>query len=137
MFFWISLNFSYFFEISWNFSHNLFKTLQVFQNISSKIFTVKISLNIVWKCYQCIKNILKISYKFFRNFPTLHKISSKRFEYFINFFHLNFSKIFRIFPNNPAEIFKASFQVMLAKLLYKYFNRLKISKNIWEFIQYF
>ncbi len=31
--FWISLNFSCFIEISWNFPHNLFKIPQIFQNI--------------------------------------------------------------------------------------------------------
>ncbi len=57
------------------------------------------------------KNVLRISYKFFSNFQTVHKISSKRLEYLINFFNINFSKIFRTFPDNPTEIFKAPFKL--------------------------
>ncbi len=57
------------------------------------------------------KNVLRISYKFFRNFWTVLKISSKRLEYLINFFCISFSKIFWTFPNNPAEIFKTSFKL--------------------------
>ncbi len=81
-----------------------------------KIFTLKICLNIAWKCYECTKNVLKISYKFFKNFRTVHKILSKRLEYLINFYCLSFSKIFRTFPKNLAEIFKASFELYSLKL---------------------
>ncbi len=95
------LNFFKFFLFLWNFL-NFFP--QFIQNSSSfpkyflKIFTLKICSNIVWKCYECTKNVLRISYKFFRNFRTVHKISSKCLEQLIFFvsvflkFSENFSK---------------------------------------------
>ncbi len=113
---------------------------QLIQNSSSfpeyffKIFTLKICLNIVWKCYKYAKNVvLKISCKFFRNFRTVHKISSKRLEYLIIFFLINFSKIIRTFSSNPVEIFKASFKLYVQNF---YINTLigwkfhKLYKNL-------
>ncbi len=107
------LNFIEFLQFLWYF---LKFFPQFIQNSSSfpeyflKIFTHKICLNIAWNCYKCTKNVLRISYKFFWNFRTFHKILSKHLEYLI-FLCISFSKIFRAFPNNPAEIFKASFRL--------------------------
>ncbi len=103
------LNFVEFLLFLWNllkFSPQFIKNSSSFPEYFLKIFTLKICLNIAWKCYECTKNVLRISYKFFRNFRTVHEISSKRLEYPINLFCISFSKIFRTFLNNPAEIFK-------------------------------
>ncbi len=75
------LNFIEFLLFLWNF---LKFFPQFIQNSSSileyflKIFTLKICSTIAWKCYEYTKNVLRISYKFFRNLRTVHKISSKR-----------------------------------------------------------
>ncbi len=109
-----------------------------------KNFTLKICLNIAWICYECTKNVLRISYKFFRNFRTVHKISLKRLEYLINFLKISFSKVFRTFPNNPAEIFKTSFKLYLQNFYINtsigwtvpklYENLSKISNQLsWKF----
>ncbi len=109
--FWILLKFLLF---HWNFL-KIFP--QFIQNPSSfpeyflKIFTLKICLNIAWKCYECTKNVVRISYKFFRNFWTVHKISSKRLEYLIKFFvqiFLKFSELFNLFRLVSLEIYVLS-----------------------------
>ncbi len=107
------LNFIGFLLFLWNFQKFFPQFIQnsTFSEYFFKIFTLKTCLNIARKCYECTKNVLRISYKFSINLRTVHKISSKRLEYLINFLGISFSKIFRTFPYNSAKIFKASFKL--------------------------
>ncbi len=98
------------------FSPQFIRSALDFPEYFLKMFTLKICLNIAWKSYICTTNVLRISHKFFRNFQTDHKISSKCLEhsfYLFFFFCKSFSNIFRTFPNNPAAIFKAPFKLYL------------------------
>ncbi len=63
----ISLNFSYFFEISRNFFHNLFKTPRVFQNIFSKFSLLKF----VWILRENAMNVQRLYPEFLINFSEI------------------------------------------------------------------
>ncbi len=79
--------------ICWNFQKFFPQFIQNFSNFPDyflKIFIFKICLNIAWKCYECTKNVLRTSYKFFRNFGTVHKMLLKRLENLINFLYKSF-----------------------------------------------
>ncbi len=92
------LNFFEFLLFHWNFLKFFPKFIRNSSSFSKyllKIFALKICLNIAWECYECTKNVLRISYKSFRNFRTFYKISPIRLEYLINFF-----KVFLKFPSS-------------------------------------
>ncbi len=114
---------------------------QFIQNPSSfpeyflKIFTLKICLNCVkvLRMYkECTQNFLQI----FQKFPNSSQNFVKTFRIPNLFFLYSFFLIFRIFLNNPAEIFKVSFK-LYSQNFYKYLIMLKISQTVRKFIQYF
>ncbi len=112
----VFLNFIEFLLFLWNFLKFFPQFLQnppSFPEYFLKIFILKICLNIAWKYHECTKNVLRISYKFFRNFRAVHKISSKRLEYVINFFvqvFLKFSELFQIIlQKSPSSYTRKTF----------------------------
>ncbi len=105
------LNFVEFLLFLWNFLKFFPQFIQKSSSFSEyflKIFTLKICLNIAWKCYEYTKNVLRISHKFFRNFQTDHKTSSKRLEYLTNFFIRVFLKFSELFQTTLQKSLKLS-----------------------------